>query len=156
MTRSPALLASLALACAGLFGCRGKLLATASLSGPGTAEARFTPGKNMRLWADYDGEWTGGGGSKHSKPPLKYDIDVLQGGKSLGRITCTTPSNGGTKVCSGETSIGNDHTGNCEVSLDCNLPALGSGEVTLKVTGSFSDPARIKKVTKMSLNVRED
>jgi hypothetical protein len=146
--------AALALGCLVALGCRGKLIASVSLSGPGTAEARFQPGKTTRLWADFNGEWTGPG-SKSSRPPIAFDIDVLQGGKSVGKLTCQ-PDNGGTSVCSGKTSVGNDHSGNCEFSMTCSLPSLGAGEVTLKVTGRVTDPSRLKKVTNMSLNVRDD
>jgi hypothetical protein len=70
-------------------------------------------------------------------------------------MTCDTESGAGTKVCGTEATVNDDHTGSCEVSLACALPALGAGEVTLRVTGSIADPARVKRVSNMSLNVRE-
>ena len=148
---------SLVVLCVAAAACRGKLVATAHLSGPGTAEVRFEPKPGLRLWADYDGAWTSGGSvdQKHARMPLKYDVDVVQGGKSIGKIACDTASDGGAKVCGAETTVNGDHDGNCEVSLACSLPTLGAGEVTLRVTGSIADPARVKRVSNMSLNVRE-
>jgi hypothetical protein len=135
-------------------GCRGKLLATARLTGPGTAEVHFRGGgKTHRLWSDYDGTWTG---PKHSRLPIKYDIDVIQNAKSLGKISCDTEASSGTAVCGSETTINNQHTGNCEVSLACALPALGPSEVTLKVTARIGDPSRVSRVSNMSLNVRDE
>ncbi len=138
----------------GLFGCRGKLLASAHLSAPGTAEVHFRAGgKSYRLWSDYDGSWTGNG--KHSRLPIKYDVDVIQNNKSLGKIACDTEASGGSAVCGSETTFNNQHTANCEVSLGCTLPKLGPGEVTLKVTAK-TDPSRVSRVSNMSLNVREE
>jgi hypothetical protein len=133
-----------------LGGCRGKLLATAHLASPGTAEVHFRPAKGLQLWSDYDGEWTG---NHNAKMPIKYDIDVIQNGKSLGKIACNAET-ASTSVCGSSTTMNSDHTGNCEVKLDCSLPTLGPSEVTLKVTGRV-DSSRVRRVTNMSLNVRE-
>jgi hypothetical protein len=147
-----ALLASASLA---LFGCRGKLLATAHLTSPGTAEVHFRgSSKSFSLWSDYDGTWTGA--HKHSRMPLHYDIEVLENGKSLAKLSCNTESSGGTAVCGSETTFGGEHTGNCEVKLDCSLPTLAPGDVTLKVAGKYADPTRVKRVSNMSINVREN
>jgi hypothetical protein len=42
-------------------GCRGKIMGTASLAGPGIGDASFTStGAPGVLWADTDGKWRGG------------------------------------------------------------------------------------------------
>jgi hypothetical protein len=137
-----------------VLGCRGKLLATAHLTAPGSAEVHFRgSSKSFSLWSDYDGTWTGT--NRRSRMPLHYDVEVLEGTKSLAKLSCNTESSGGTAVCGSETTFGGEHTGNCEVSLDCSLPTLAPGDVTLKVTGKYADPSRVRRVSNMSLNVRE-
>jgi len=139
----------------GLAGCRGKLLATAHLTAPGSAEVHFRGGgKSYKLWSDYEGSWRGS--QKNARMPLHYDVEVIQNGKSLAKLSCDTESNGGTAVCGSQTRVNDQHTGNCEVSLTCGLPELGPSDVTLKVTGKYADPSRVSHVSNMSLNVREE
>ncbi len=138
--------------CGALVGCRGKLLATAYLAGPGTAEAHFTAGAPVELWSDSVGTWLG---PEWAKLPLHYDIDVTQSGKLVGRASCDTDTEDGTSVCGVESNAGGRHHGDCEVHMICDLPKLAPGDVTLKVTGRIADPSRVKSLTLMSLNVRE-
>src|SRR5580658_9986798 len=67
--------------------CRGKLVATAELHGPGTADAHFqSTGEPLFLWADTDGTWTGSGRYAHF--PAHYEIDVLSKGAQVGHVAC--------------------------------------------------------------------
>jgi hypothetical protein len=150
--RSPALLLAVAALALGSLGCRGKLLAQARLKGPGTAEARFHAGQPVRLWAHYDGVWTG---SKSSKMPVRYDVEVRQGGKSKGRIACDTEASSGTTICSNHFTVNTRHDADCETGLACTLPALAAGEAVLRVTARIGDPSRVEKVRDISLDVRE-
>jgi hypothetical protein len=136
-----------------LAGCRGELLATAKLNGPGTAETRFTTSKAVDLWSDFDGSWEAHSSSRYSAPPLNYDVQVVQGGNVVGQVSCTTV---GTtqRVCGGFTRVGSSFSGNCEFRMSCSLPAVQAGEVVLRVTGRYAEPERIKSVSSMSLNVR--
>jgi hypothetical protein len=133
-----------------LAGCRGELLATAKLPGPGIADARFTAGREVELWSDFAGKWEG---RYRSAMPLAYDLDVFQGGLLVGQVECTTAS-ASTRVCGSYTYVKGSHDGDCEVRMSCELPALGAGEVLLRVTGRLAAPERVELVRNMSLNVR--
>jgi len=152
MRRSPHL--ALAVLALSLGGCRGKLVTRAELHAPGNATARFHAGagQKLRLWADTEGTWTG---SKSSHFPVAYTVDVQQGGKSLGRIQCDTRQSG-MAVCGSSSNIFGEHSADCEYELGCALPPHAAGEVVLQVEGHFPEPGRVKKVSLMSLVVRED
>lgn len=135
-----------------LAGCRGKLVATAELKGPGTATTRFAwAGKPMEIWADTDAIWDG---PKSSKPEINYEVDVRQNGKDVGHVSCSTGSRGGTSICGSTTNIMGKHDGDCEYLLTCKLPALQVGDVEVKVVGTTGSNVRSTK--KMSLNFRND
>ena len=135
-----------------LVGCRGKLIATASLHGPGKATTTFSAtGRKLTLWADTDAKWNG---SKNSKPNVAYEIDVKQGGKVLGHVSCSTDDRGGTSVCGTHTNTFGSHSADCEMLLGCSLPPLPAGEIELAVTGSTGP--NVTSTTNMSLNVRAD
>lgn len=72
-----------------LLGCRGDRIAGVALLAPGTGETRFTSDKQLSLWSDWSGEWQGG---SKSHLPLAYEIDVLQGGALVGKVSCDTRS----------------------------------------------------------------
>jgi hypothetical protein len=133
-----------------LVGCRGNVLGTAELHGPGTAEAHFqSTGAPVTLWADTDGKWQG---SKRSHFAAHYEIDVTANGGAAGRVSCDTKDSS-ESVCGTKVSSGNSNSGDCEVKLTCQLPALPAGPVTLKVTATVG--AGTTDVKRMSLNVRE-
>jgi hypothetical protein len=130
-------------------GCRGKLVGTAELLGPGTTEASFeASGKQLTLWADTDGKWRGG---ENSKMDVSYEIDVVRGGANLAHLSCSTASSG-TQVCGTSTTINSAHDADCEIALACKLPDLAAGTFQLKVTGRTGP--NVTLVRKMSLNVR--
>ncbi len=132
-------------------GCRGKLVASAALTGPGTAEASFVAsGKPLRLWADTDGEWKGG---KSAKLNVTYDVVVLRSGQELTRITCTTEDVRST-VCGVHKHVDGVHDADCELQLGCALPSLTPGDVQLRVTATTGPNVTLAR--KLSLNVRED
>ncbi len=141
---------ALAALCLGLLGCRGDRIAGVAMLAPGTGEARFTSDKTLSLWSDWSGEWEGG---TKSHLPLAYEIEVLQGGAVVGKVSCDTKSIR-QSVCSGGSSIFGHRTGACEDEMKCDLPDTKPGEITLRVTGRLLDPAKTKKVHKMHLNVR--
>ncbi len=131
-------------------GCRGKVLATAALSGPGTAEAHFqSTGAPVMLWADTDGAWHGGSSSHFA---AHYEIDVLSRGAKTGHVSCDTKDSS-TSVCGVKVSSGNTHHGDCELKLACDLPPIPAGPATLRVVGSLG--AGTSDVKNMSINVRE-
>jgi hypothetical protein len=137
-------LASLAIA------CRGKIIGSAELSGPGTTVARFAAtGKPVQLWADTDMKWTG---SKDSKPEVFYEIDVRQEGKTVGHVSCSTTDRAGTTVCGTHSNIMGKHDADCEIALACQLPPFGAGVIELQVTGRTG--GNVLSVKKMSLNIR--
>jgi hypothetical protein len=142
----------IAVACALLaVGCRGKLMGTAELHGPGTADAHFqSTGAPVVLWADTEGKWTGG---PHSHFAARYEIDVFSGSSKIGHVSCATKG-GGVSICSTEVSVGRSHRGDCELKLDCQLPAIPAGPATLHVTGTVG--AGTSDVKRMSLDVREE
>jgi hypothetical protein len=136
-----------------LTGCRGKLIATAQLTQPGTAETKVAVSgkKRLALWADTDGKWNG---SKDSRFDASYEIDVLQGGATVAHVSCSTMDHDGTTVCGTHTTINANHDADCEIALGCKLPPLVAGEAQLKVTGRVGPT--VKQVRKMSINVREE
>ena len=147
--RSPHLLVAFALV--SLVACRGKLLASAQLTGPGTAEGRFrSTGRKIALWADTDGKWTG---PKSSRMDVRYDVDIVQNGTKIGSFVCGTQENGSSTVCGTHSDIMGKHDGDCEVSLDCALPEIPAGETVMRVRATTGP--NVKLVRKMSLNVRE-
>ena len=131
-------------------GCRGKVVATAELHGPGTADAHFTStGAPLVLWADTDGKWHGGSNSRFA---VHYEIDILSGGAKTGHISCDTKDSS-ESVCGTKVSEGDVHTGDCELKLACELPAIPPGAAVLHVTGTLG--AGTSDVKKMSVNVRD-
>jgi hypothetical protein len=132
-------------------GCRGKVVATAELHGPGAADAHFTAtGAPLVLWADTDGQWHGGA---HSRFAAHYEIDVLTGtGSKIGHIACDT-KDASESVCGVEVSDGDTHHGDCEIKLPCELPVIPAGAASLHVTASVG--AGTSAVKKMSINVRD-
>jgi len=135
-----------------LAACRGKLLSTAVLLGPGVAETKFsTNGGKLVLWADTDGKWNG---PKNSKMELTYDVEFSRAGASLGHVVCSTTERGGTNVCGSHSNIMGSHDADCEIELGCKVPSLPAGEVSMRVYATKG--ANVVLVRKMSLNVRAD
>lgn len=135
-----------------LGGCRGKLIATATLHAPGKATTTFSAsGRKLSLWADTDAKWKG---PKSSKPMVAYEIDVKQGGTILGHVSCSTEDRGGTSVCGSVTNTFGTHNADCEIQLGCSLPPLPAGEIELAVTGTTG--ANVISITNLSLNVRAE
>ncbi|HEY3822493.1 MAG TPA: hypothetical protein VGL81_35255 [Polyangiaceae bacterium] len=143
-------LALLAAACVLLVtACRGKVVATAELHGPGTADARFTStGAPLALWADTDGKWRGGA---HSHFAAHYEIDVLSGTTKVGHVSCDTKDSS-ESVCGVEVHSGETNSGDCELKLACELPSIPAGPASIHVTASTG--AGTSDVKKMSVNVR--
>ena len=130
-------------------GCRGKVLATAELYGPGTADAHFvSTGAPAVLWADTDGKWHGG---SHSHFAAHYEIDILSGTTRIGHISCDTKDSS-EAICGIKVSDGNSNRGDCELKLACKLPSIPQGPATLRVTGTLGPGT--SDVKKMSINVR--
>jgi len=131
-----------------LVSCRGKVVGTATLTGPGSADVDFqSTGKPLVLWADTDGEWTG---MSQSKFPAHYEIDVVSSGSPVGHIACDTKDSS-EAVCSGTVTINQSHRGHCELKMKCDLPAIPAGPASLHVTATSG----ASKIKNMSLNVRE-
>jgi hypothetical protein len=131
-------------------GCRGKVVATAELHGPGSADATFTStGAPLVLWADTDGKWHGGSNSRFA---VHYEIDVLGGTTKIGHISCDTKDTT-ESVCGVKVSEGDTNHGDCELKLACELPSIPAGPATLHVTGTLG--AGTSDVKKMSVNVRD-
>lgn len=135
-----------------LGGCRGKKLGTAELHGPGLAETMIQASgkKKLALWADLDGKWTG---SDNSNMEIVYEVDVLQNGKPLGHLSCST-ADSSTRVCGTVMTVNDSHDADCELALPCKVPPVAAGDVIFKVKATLGSNA--KSVRKMSLNVRED
>ena len=132
-----------------LVACRGKIAGTVPLAGDGDAEANIqTTGGKLTLWADTDGKWEG---SENTKIDIRYDIEILQQGKSLARLTCQT-SDANTSVCGTHTNIMGQHDADCELKLRCDVPAIPAGETVFRVKGTTG--TNVKMIRKMSLNVR--
>ncbi len=149
--RSTGTLALLAVVVSSSVGCRGKMVATAVLSGPGTADVQFeSTGKPLVLWADTEGSWIG---DKRSRFPALYEIDVLSNGAKIGHVTCDT-STSTMRVCGTRVSVNNSRQGDCELKLTCRLPPIPAGSASLHVTGSSGPGA--SNIKNMSINVREE
>lgn len=134
-----------------LGGCRGKLVATASLRNAGAVDIKFRPpGKKLVLWADTDMKWKG---PKTSKPDVSYEIEIMQGGKVVNKVSCSTNERAGTSICGSHSNIMGTHDADCEIELACSFPAL-SGEVELHVVGKTGP--NVISSQKMSLNIREE
>jgi len=134
----------------GATACRGKVVATAELHGPGSADASFqSTGAPLVLWADTDGKWHGGSNSHFA---AHYEIDVLSGGAKTGHVSCDTKDSS-EAVCGMKMSEGDTHSGDCELKLACTLPTLPAGPAVLHVTGTTG--AGTSEVKRMSINVRD-
>lgn len=132
-------------------GCRGKLVASAALAGPGTAEARFVAGaKPLSLWADTDGEWKGG---KSAKLDVTYDVVFQRGDDVLARLSCSTADVRST-ICGTHKHVGGVHDADCELKLACAVPSLPAGDVRMQVTASTGPNVTLAR--KLTLHLRED
>lgn len=138
-----------------MLGCEapGHVIGKAALSGEGETDAAFRKGAApIEIWAKLDGKWRG---VKYSKLPILWTIDVKQGGKDRGRISCDSESTTGTLYCGSTTNIGGVISEDFEVRLTCALPPLEPGEVAVRVVGKKKDPSRILEIREMSLVFRE-
>lgn len=135
-----------------LGGCRGKLVAHADIrSSGGTAEVTTTLPAGATIWADTDGEWTG---APKSYMSVAYTIEVMEGGKATGAVTCDTSATE-SAVCGSITNIGGHHSGDCELRLStCKVPNGATGAVTLKITAKTG--ANVTVARNLSLNFRVD
>ncbi|NOU30151.1 MAG: hypothetical protein HOO96_19790 [Polyangiaceae bacterium] len=135
-----------------LGGCRGKLVAHADIRASGaSAEVTTTLPAGATIWADTDGEWNG---SKNSYMSVAYTIEVMEGGKATGSVTCDTSATE-SAVCGSITNIGGHHSGDCELRLaTCKLPNGVTGAVTLKITAKTG--ANVTVARNLSLNFRVD
>jgi hypothetical protein len=134
----------------GLVGCRGNVLGTAELHGPGTAEAHFqSTGAPVFFWADTEGRWAG---TKRSHFAAHYEIDITGGGHAIGHVSCDTKDSS-ESVCGTRVSDGATNHGDCEVKLTCAVPPVPAGPATLEVVATVG--AGTSDVKKMSLNVRD-
>lgn len=133
-------------------GCRGKLVARADIrASGGSAEVTTTLPAGATIWADTDGEWNG---PKKSYMAITYTIEVMEGGKATGTVTCDT-SVVETAVCGSVTNIGGHHSADCELLLStCKLPNGASGPVTLKITAKTG--ANVTAARNLSMNFRAD
>ena len=132
-----------------LTACRGKLAGTATLTGNGEAEARFqSTGGKLTLWADTDGKWEGG---ENSHMDVRYDIEILQQGKTIGRLTCNT-ADVSTSVCGTHIDMGGSHSADCELKLPCPVPNVPAGETVFRVKATTGP--NVKSTKKVSLNIR--
>jgi hypothetical protein len=137
--------------CALLVGCRGKALATAVLTAPGTADVSFqSTGAPVVLWADTDGKWHGGA---HSHFAAHYEVDIMSGANKLGHITCDTKDST-ESVCGTHARTGDDNSGDCEVKLACAVPTIPAGLASIHVAGTLG--VATSDVKKMSVNVRAE
>ena len=136
---------------------RGPVVAKAELTQPGTAETRFIhqSGAGYILWATLSGKHRSNQGRASSTMPIIYDVDVVEPGKPVVRITCDARSTT-MAVCGSQTNLFGELDAECEVKLPCTLPPLGSSEVVLRVAGRAAEPARILLIRDMSVVVREE
>jgi hypothetical protein len=131
-------------------GCRGKIMGTAELHGPGAADVTFeSTGAPVVLWADTDGKWHGGGNSRFA---AHYEIDVLAGTSKVGHVSCDT-KDASESVCGVKMSEGESHSGDCEIKLPCQVPTIPAGPASLHVVATTG--AGTSDVKKMSINVRD-
>ena len=132
----------------------GTVVGKATLHGEGSVGTQFTRGKGrVEIWAKFAGKWQG---SKYSKLPILWTIDLTQGTKRLGQVVCDSEATEGTLYCGTTTNVGGIISEDCEVRLACALPFLEVGEVVVvTVTGKKKDPKRIHEIREMSLVFRE-
>jgi hypothetical protein len=114
-----------------LAGCRGKEFTRVPLVKMGdSGEAKWVVAgvHTARLWAEYKGKWVGG---KHAD--ITYDVELLDGAKSVQKVECATSSCTG-RVCS-NASYGNGHgSGDCECEMSCTLDAPSDGTFTVRAS----------------------
>lgn len=136
------------IALASIAGCRGKEIARVKLSAPDEeGETTWKPGAKRKavLWASYEGKWKG----PRNDPSLGYEIELVDGDKTIEKVTCSTDSCGA-RVCSSTVHINDDHRGSCECKMTCTLEAPGEGAYTVKVKvvdrGDFYEPKDLSLV----------
>ncbi len=122
-----------------LVGCRGEELARVKLQKEGDAsDVKWTVAgtRTALVWAEYDGKWKGG-----KSPKNVYEIELLDGDKSITKMECSTASCS-SRVCSNEVVVNDEGSGNCECKTDCKLDAPNDGTFTVKATvkgGTMTD-----------------
>jgi hypothetical protein len=122
-----------------LVACRGEELARVKLTKTGdSGDAKWvvSGARRAQVWAEYNGKWTGG-----DTPTNTYEIELLDGDKSVSKTDCST-SSCGARVCSSKVSINGNASGDCECKTSCTLEAPNDGTFTVK--------ARVKDASAMT------
>jgi hypothetical protein len=135
---------------AGLGGCRGEELARVKLAkGGDSGEATWTTNgtKSAKVWAEYNGKWTGG-----KTPVVVYEVELLDGDKSVRKTECSTTTCS-SRVCSHEVNVNGNGSGDCECQTGCTLEAPKDGTFTVKA--QVKDAASMTESTDLSIIIRK-
>jgi hypothetical protein len=133
-----------------LVGCRGEEVARVKLTKNGDeAEASWTTNgtTKAKVWAEYNGKWTGG-----RTPSIVYEVELLDGDKSIGKTECKT-STCSTRVCSNEVTVNGNGSGDCECLTSCTLEAPKDGTYTVKAT--VKDASAMTEAKDLSIIIRK-
>ena len=111
--------------------CRGEELTRVRLTKAGdSGEAKWIVSgvRSAKVWAEYNGKWTG-----NQTPDVTYEVELLDGDKSVGKTSCSTASCS-SRVCSNEVRINGNASGDCECKTGCTLEAPSDGTFTVRAT----------------------
>jgi len=131
-------------------GCRGEELARVKLVKNGDeAETSWTTNgtTKAKVWAEYNGKWTGG-----KTPSIVYEVELLDGDKSIGKTECKT-STCSARVCSNEVTVNGNGSGDCECQTSCTLEAPKDGTYTVKAT--VKDASAMTEAKDLSIIIRK-
>ena len=133
-----------------LAGCRGEEMTRVKLTKAGDAgEAKWAVSgtKSAKVWAEYNGSWTGG-----DTPSVTYELELFDGDKSVSKTDCSTDSCT-SKVCSNKVVVNGNGSGDCECETKCKLEAPADGTFTVKAR--VKDASAMKESKDLSLILRK-
>ena len=131
-----------------LEGC-GKEVWRVPFSGAGTGVATVTlkPG-DVDFWTDISIEYD-------SDTSLAYQIDVQQGGASVGTATCNPLGPINVKSTWIETNLGSKHTRSGNGKMACSVKVDKGGSTTVKVSLAFAKKPASGGIKKADLVIKQ-
>jgi hypothetical protein len=92
--------------------------------GAGETTVQASPGKALSLWTSLDVKYSGAFAAH-------YDIEMLQGGRLVGKTQCN-PLDVSTRISSKQTTLGDDHATAWQGKMRCEIALASGGATTMR------------------------
>lgn len=117
------------LACAACGSEKGRV----AFTGEGASEATVDlKDADVAFWTDIDLEWQG-------TAELGYDVELVQGGTTVGKTTCNPLGHLSVKTSWTETNLGSAHSRHGMGKMDCTVSLPKGGATTVRAKLAFSE-----------------